>query len=68
MSFDPLSMLPAYPRPHAPRGPSAGDQITGRIFGQYLTMQRCDWEALAAGDADILARAAEIASRPSADR
>jgi len=24
-----------------------GDRITARIFGQYLTMQRCDWVALA---------------------
>jgi hypothetical protein len=44
--------------------PRSGDMITGRIFGQHITLQRCEWVAFAS-DPETHARAAEIATRPA---
>jgi hypothetical protein len=51
--------------PSPSREPRSDDMITARFCGQYITLQRCEWSAIAQADADMLARAEEISNRPA---
>lgn len=46
----------------------AGDRITARMFGQYLTLQRCEWEQMGTMVGDDGERSREIALRPKDEK
>lgn len=47
----------------AERAQKPGDEITARIFGRYLTLQRCEWEQMGTMSGEDGERCREIARR-----